>query len=72
VRVAVVLRERDPEEPDTFVSEWVHEHEYSADDEGIRLDWGYGIETFFPWSSVLRVDWSPCTCIQCGEVRAAA
>jgi hypothetical protein len=70
-RVTVVLREldHDPDFGDEkhYLSEWVHADDgsYSYDDDGCRLDWHDGNESYFPWTSVLRVDWSRCDCWEC-------
>lgn len=58
-------RELDPDEEPDYLSEWVHEDGYSTDEDGVRLDWHDGIESYVPWTSVLRVDFSPCECFEC-------
>ena len=66
-RVTVVLNrpELDTGEEPGYLSEWVHEDGYSTGEDGCRLDWRDGCESYFPWTSVLRVDWSPCACFEC-------
>jgi hypothetical protein len=70
-RVTVTLRVADPEDASVFLTEWVHEHNCTTDEDGVLLEEGDGYSSFFPWGSVLRVDKGPCTCIDCIK-RAAA
>ena len=67
LRVTVVLNRRqlDEGEEPGYLTEWAHEADYSTDEDGCRLDWGGGVESYFPWTSVLRVDWAPCDCFTC-------
>ena len=69
-RITVTLICFDPAYEDPpFAQEWVHEDGYSSDEQGCRLSWedGGGDETYIPWTSVLRVDWSRCDCMECKE-----
>lgn len=74
VRVTVVLREPalDPDEEPGYLCEWVHEIDDSTDEDGCRLKWGNGSESYFPWTSVLRVNWETCDCYRCQSRRDAA
>jgi len=67
IRVTVVLNRStlDEGEEPGYLSEWGHEVDYSSNEGGCGLDWGGGIESFFPWGSVLRVDREPCRCAEC-------
>lgn len=66
VRVTVILVCFDPANDDhPYAAEWVHEDGYTSDEDGVRLVWGAGDETYIPWSSVLRVDWARCDCMEC-------
>lgn len=66
-RVTVVLNrpELEPEGEPRYLAEWGHETNYSTDEDGCHLDWGDGYSSYFPWPSVLRVDWEPCECVTC-------
>ena len=66
-RVTVTLNRQglEPGEEPGYLSEWVHEDGYTFDEEGVRLDWHDGVESYVPWTSVLRVDWEPCDCFDC-------
>lgn len=65
VRVTLNRPELDPGVEPGYPSEWVHEDGYSTDEDGCKLDWGDGTYAYFPWTSVLRVDWDRCSCMDC-------
>jgi hypothetical protein len=74
-RVKVTLkheeREGAAEYPGELMAEWVHEDEYVADELGVTLRWTDAEETFIPWTTVLRVDWDRCRCMDCKEREGA-
>jgi hypothetical protein len=71
-RVTVVLNRLnldlyEEEERRVFESEWTHAEDFSVDEIGVTITWGNDpYESFVPWSSVLRIDRAPCTCMECG------
>ena len=66
-RVTVILNrpQLDPREEPDYLAEWVHGDGYTEGDDGVRLDWHHGTESYVPWTSVLRVDWERCACFEC-------
>jgi hypothetical protein len=70
-RVTVVLNRVDlelfeEEERRVYESEWTHEGDLSSDELGVTITWGTDpYESFIPWTSVLRIDERPCTCMEC-------
>jgi hypothetical protein len=68
-RAVVVIRQ--PPHPeldreDGFEREWVHESEVTMDAFGVWLEWtDPPAKTLIPWSSVVRVDYEPCSCLDC-------
>lgn len=83
-RATVVIRQRhlelDEGYPDGLAREWVHADEWDPreitfEDHGVRLRWAPrdgGGEVFVPWSSVVRIDYERCGCMECEQARAAA
>lgn len=67
LRVTVFVRwpDSEPEYEGAPQQEWVHEEDYRTDDRGVVLTWDGSSRVFIPWSSVLRVDWDPCRCVDC-------
>jgi hypothetical protein len=67
-RITVFLAFPETDEPELEgepMREWVHPEAYSDDERGVLLDWGGGASSFFPWTSVLRVERERCRCVEC-------
>lgn len=66
-RVTVILNRTYPDEPQ-YMSEWQHEDGYCQDEGGVTITWeGTSESSFFPWTSILRVDREPCDCMECSS-----
>jgi len=69
-RVTITLNRIDlepfgEEELRVYAGEWAHAIDVQVDELGITIDEGRKYTSFFPWTSVLRVDREPCRCSEC-------
>ena len=75
-RATVVIRQHDPEtdHEDKLYREWTHAAQLDRDEYGVTLHWPglQEVETFVPWSSVVRIDIEPCDCFDCRRRGVAA
>jgi hypothetical protein len=58
-RVTIHLRDCAQEGPGSSFTEWVSYGGETFDDHGVTFDWGDGMESFFPYSNIIRVDYEP-------------
>lgn len=58
-RVTIYLRDAAQQGPDLTFTEHVPYGGESFDDHGVTFDWGGGVESFFPYSNIIRVDFEP-------------
>ncbi len=65
VRVVLNRPELDLGEEPGYLSEWGHAETYWSDETGCWFDWGGDARSYFPWSSVLRVEHERCRCFTC-------
>lgn len=75
-RVTVVLNRIDldlfeDEQRRVYDQEWTHKGDVTSDELGVTIRWGNDpYESFVPWTSVLRIDEAPCTCMECEKAEA--
>lgn len=71
IRATVTVRASDPDTGADFYQEHAHEHEVEFDQLGVWVQWSRNSRVFFPWGSVVRVEYGPCRCSACKPAVAA-
>ena len=71
IRATVTLVDHSTEAEGATYDEWGHQHEIELDQFGVLIHHGRDARTFYPWPSVVRIEFAPCRCIRCAERPAA-
>lgn len=71
LRMTIMLNQRLPG-IDAYNTASAHSDSFAENARGISIGLGQNSSAFFPWSSILRIDYAPCDCDECRDVAPTA